>query len=204
MRIRFILASASPARRRTLIGAGVVPEVLVSGFDESTVEAQSVAQLVQELAQAKARTVAEGLGDDAALVLGCDSLLEFGGLAMGKPNSVDAAMDRWRQLRGGAGLLHTGHALIDTRTGRVASATVTTAVRFAEVTDDEIAAYCASGEPTAVAGGFTIDGLGGWFVESLDGDPHNVVGVSLPTLRLMLRELGFGLADIGYPASGEM
>jgi septum formation protein len=103
-------------------------------------------------------------------------------------------------MRGRAGTLHTGHCLIDTERGSKAMRDVATQVRFADVTDDEIDAYCATGEPVAVAGAFTIDGLGGWFVDGVGGDPHNVVGVSLPALRAMLRELGHGLRDIGYPA----
>jgi septum formation protein len=154
---------------------------------------------VLRLAAAKAATVAERLADDA-LVLGCDSLLELDGAALGKPGSVAAAADRWRTMRSRTGTLHTGHCLIDTSTGKQVSRSVGTLVRFADVTDDEIAAYCATGEPTAVAGAFTVDGLGGWFVEGVDGDHHNVVGVSLPTLRALLRELGHGLGDLGYPA----
>ncbi len=200
MTIRFVLASASPARYRTLARAGVVAEVLVSGVDESQSIAASPAQLAQILAEAKADAVA-GTVRGPALVLGCDSLLELDGLALGKPESVDAAIGRWRQMRGKRGVLHTGHALIDVASGRRQSRTVSTVVRFADITDDEIAAYCSSGEPSSVAGGFTIDGLGGWFVDGLEGDPHNVVGLSLPALRRMLADLDYELADIGYPAA---
>jgi septum formation protein len=205
--IRFVLASESPARLATLRGAGVEPEVIPSGVDEDDVRAESPAALVQALARLKACAVADGI-DGPALVLGCDSLLELDGVAYGKPGSTAAAADRWRTMRGRTGTLHTGHHLIDTGSGWSSSHSVPTTVRFADVTDDEIARYTATGEPSVVAGAFTIDGLGGWFVESIDGDHHNVVGVSLPTLRAMLRQLGHELEAIGYPTttslSGEL
>jgi septum formation protein len=197
--IRFVLASASPARLATLRRAGVRPEVIVSGVDEDAVPVQSATALVAALAQAKARAVADRL-DGPALVLGCDSLLELDGAVLGKPGSIAAAADRWRAMRGRTGTLHTGHYLIDTATGRSSARSVPTVVRFADVNDDEIARYAATGEPSDVAGAFTIDGLGGWFVDGIDGDPHNVVGVSLPALRGMLRDLGHDLAAIGYPS----
>jgi septum formation protein len=152
------------------------------------------------LAELKAQTVAERLAGDDALVLGCDSMLELDGRALGKPGSVESAAQRWREMRGRVGVLHTGHCLIDTSSGRRAARGVDTAVRFADVTDAEIDAYCATGEPAEVAGAFTVDGLGGWFIDGVDGDHHNVIGVSLPALRTLLRELGHGLGDIGYPA----
>jgi septum formation protein len=198
--IRFVLASASPARRETLMRAGVVPEVIVSGLLESSFARgdDTPAEFAQQLANAKAELVAAGLRGEA-LVLGCDSLLDFEGVAIGKPGTIEAAMQQWRQMRGRHGTLHTGHCLIDVAAGRVCSATVATGVRFADVTDEEIEIYCRSGEPSNVAGAFTIDGLGGWFIETVEGDPHNVVGLSLPALRKMLRELNFELPDIGYP-----
>jgi septum formation protein len=196
---RFILASASPARLATLRSAGVEPEVIVSGVDEDAVSAPSTASLVVLLAESKARAVAVRLDGDA-LVLGCDSMLELDGRTLGKPGSAEAAAERWREMRGRTGILHTGHCLIDTRTGRRALRGADTAVRFGRLTDEEIEAYCATGEPSCVAGAFTIDGLGGWFIDGVDGDHHNVVGVSLPALRGLLRELGHGLGDIGYPA----
>ncbi|WP_375488633.1 Maf family protein [uncultured Jatrophihabitans sp.] len=197
--VTFVLASQSPARLATLRRAGVEPEVIVSGVDEDAVDAPTTAELVTRLAVVKAQAVADRCPD--ALVLGCDSLLDLDGVALGKPGTPDAARDRWRQMRGRTAALHTGHHLIDTATGRSVTRAVATRLRFAEVTDDEIDAYCATGEPSAVAGAFTIDGLGGWFVERIDGDPHNVVGLSLPTVRAMLHELGHSLASIGYPAS---
>ncbi|TAM87871.1 MAG: septum formation inhibitor Maf [Jatrophihabitans sp.] len=196
--MRFVLASSSPARLRTLRDAGVEPEVVVSGIDEDGVAADSTAALVTRLAEAKAAAVAARIGGPA-LVMGCDSLLELDGAALGKPGTAAAAAERWRAMRGRSGVLHTGHALLDTARGRRAVAGAATTVRFADVTDAEIAAYCASGEPLQVAGAFTVDGLGGWFVDSIDGDHHNVVGLSLPTLRKLLAELGYGLTDIGYP-----
>jgi len=125
-----------------------------------------------------------------ALVLGCDSVLELDGQALGKPGSPEEAARRWRAMRGRTGVLHSGHSLHDTATGRVAEATVSTTVHFADVTDDEIEAYVTTGEPLHVAGAFTIDGLGGAFVSGVEGDHHNVVGLSLPRLRLLVAELG--------------
>ncbi len=197
-RPRFVLASASPARLATLRAAGVDPEVIVSGFDEDSITADTVSGLVSQLAHGKALAVRATLTGDA-LVLGCDSMLEFDGQALGKPASALVAIERWRQMRGRSGTLWTGHCLI-TPNGSVASTEGTT-VDFADVTDAEIKAYVGSGEPLQVAGAFTLDGLGGWFVDRVHGDPHNVVGLSLPGLRRMLHELGYALADLGYPGS---
>jgi septum formation protein len=196
--VRFVLASASPARLATLRAAGVDPEVIVSGVDESVVAAGSTGELVLRLAELKAAAVAADL-DPPALVLGCDSLLELDGDSLGKPADPAAAAARWRAMRGRSGTLHTGHALI-APDGRTARGVGATSVSFADVSDAEIELYCATGEPVGVAGAFTLDGLGGWFVESISGDPHNVVGVSLPLLRDLLARLGLGLADLGYPA----
>jgi septum formation protein len=193
--VRFVLASASPARLETLRRAGVEPEVIVSGVDEDAITAATPRELVQLLAAAKASAVREHADD--ALVLGCDSLLELDGEALGKPGSPEIAVRRWRRLRGNTGVLHTGHELLAPTFS--ASAIVSTVVHFGKVSDDEIERYCATGEPSAVAGAFTIDGLGGWFVDGIEGDHHNVVGLSLPALRRMLREHGLGLADLGYP-----
>jgi septum formation protein len=198
--IRFILASASPARLATLRAAGVEPEVIVSGFDEDSIRASSVSTLVEKLAGVKALTVRQGITGDA-LVLGCDSLLELDGEPLGKPKSPEDAVARWRRMRGHHGVLWTGHSLIDTVSGRTTIGVVPTRVHFGQITDDEIDAYVGTGEPANVAGAFTIDGLGGWFIDAIEGDHHNVVGLSLPTLRTMLHELGYSLADIGYPRS---
>ncbi len=195
--MRFVLASASPARLATLRAAGLKPEVLVSGIDESRISAAAPRDLVQLLADAKLAAVVDRIVQPA-FVLACDSLLEFDGSPLGKPGSADAAARRWRTMRGRSGILHTGHALHGpSGTGR---RTVSTTVHFADVTDAEIDRYVQSGEPLNVAGAFTIDGLGGWFVERIDGDHHNVVGVSLPALRSLVRAQGFELSDLGYPA----
>ena len=192
--VRLILASASPARLRTLRQAGLSPEVVVSGVDESGVEGDTVSDLVARLARLKAESVAARLAPDAAstVVIGCDSLLELDGAALGKPGSVAEATERWRRMRGRSGVLHTGHHVIMGRDGQVAarSAVAATTVRFASLSEAEIDAYVATGEPLAVAGAFTIDGLGGAFVTGISGDHHNVVGISLPLLRDLLAGLG--------------
>ena len=192
-----VLASRSPARLATLRAAGVEPVVVVSGVDEDQLGPLPPAELALQLAELKCAAVAarDDLPDDA-LVLGCDSVLELDGEAYGKPGEADEAIRRWQLMRGRSGVLHTGHSLHDTASGHVASATAATTVHFAEVTDAEIAAYVASGEPLHVAGAFTIDGLGGAFVTGIEGDHHNVVGVSLPLLRELAAELGRSWTDL--------
>ena len=192
--MQLILASASPARLRTLRAAGLRPDVVVSGIDEDAVGADSVGELVAELARRKARAVADRTGPDQRdiLIIGCDSLLELDGQPLGKPDNPAAARSRWQAMRGRTGTLHTGHALIlitrdETRT---TSATASTTVHFADLSDAEIDAYVATGEPLQVAGAFTVDGLGGPFVTGIEGDPHNVVGISLPLLRTLIIDLG--------------
>jgi septum formation protein len=184
-----VLASASPARLATLKAAGVEPSVVVSGVDESQVTGLPPAELAQRLAELKSAAVAAEVGGDR-LVLGCDSVLELDGVALGKPEDADEAVARWRMMRGRTGVLHTGHCLTDTSSGRCAVATGSTVVHFADLTDDEITAYVESGEPLQVAGAFTIDGLGGAYVTGLEGDPHTVVGIGLPLLREIMTELG--------------
>lgn len=167
--------------------------VVVSGVDEDALAAPSPIDLVLLLAQAKSRAVAAVLTEPGdRVVIGCDSVLEFAGEIHGKPESAEQARDRWRLIRGRTGYLHTGHHLIVSVGGTVTEtgAVATTEVRFAEMGDDEIEAYLATGEPEHVAGAFTIDGIGGAYVESIGGDPHNVVGISLPLLRRMLAEHG--------------
>ncbi|HEY5786095.1 MAG TPA: nucleoside triphosphate pyrophosphatase [Microlunatus sp.] len=194
---RLVLASASPARLATLRSAGLTPEVEVSGVDEDAIHADSVSELVAALARAKAEAVATrrlsahiaGIGRDQ-VVVGCDSLLELDGLAFGKPVDAADAVRRWRMMRGRSGVLHTGHHLVRLPGGESRTATAATTVHFAHLDDAEIDAYVATGEPLLVAGAFTIDGLGGPYVERIEGDHHNVVGISLPLLRLLLADLG--------------
>jgi septum formation protein len=198
-----VLASASPARLATLRAAGVEPLVLVSGVDESRVTGLEPAELALQLAELKCAAVAgrDDLPPDA-LVLGCDSVLELDGETLGKPVDRDDAVRRWRAMRGRSGVLHSGHSVHDTASGHVAAATASTIVHFAEVGDDEIDAYVATGEPLHVAGAFTIDGLGGAFVTRLEGDHHTVVGVSLPLLRELVAELGHRWTDLWASSPG--
>jgi nucleoside triphosphate pyrophosphatase len=186
--VRVILASASPARLAVLRGAGLHPEVIVSGVDETAYTADSTDALAGVLAAAKAAAVAADLA--AGIVIGCDSMLDLDGRAYGKPASEEEAAARWRQMSGKSGTLYTGHCVIDAASGRSAEAVAETTVRFGTPTDDEISAYVATREPLAMAGAFTIEGLGGWFVDSIDGDHNNVIGISLPLLRTMLADLG--------------
>lgn len=195
--VRLVLASASPARRTTLQAAGLDPLVIVSGVDESALDGLPPAELALQLAELKCTAVAGREEVPAgALVLGCDSVLELDGEALGKPGDPDEARLRWRAMRGRSGVLHSGHCLRDVATGRVAAATGSTTVHFADVSDEEVDAYVATGEPLQVAGAFTIDGLGGAFVTGIEGDHHNVVGVSLPLLRELVLELGHGWPEL--------
>lgn len=197
----FILASASPARRRLLQSAGIEPRVVVSGVDEAAVEATfdptGDTPLAGALAELKARAVAAALDPSlkGSLVLGCDSMLALDGEALGKPVDAADAVARWKAMRGRSGVLQTGHFLIDTATGNACAKTVETVVHFAEPSDEEVDAYVATGEPLHVAGAFTIDGLGGVFIERIEGDHGNVVGLSLPTLRVLMATLGVRLTD---------
>ncbi len=192
-----VLASRSPARLATLRSAGIEPVVVVSGVDESQVTGLAPAELALQLAELKCAAVASRDGlPSGALVLGCDSVLELDGEALGRPDDAEDAVRRWRAMRGRSGVLHSGHSLRDTGSGHVAAATASTTVHFADVTDEEIAAYVATGEPLEVAGAFTVDGLGGAFVTGIDGDHHNVVGVSLPLLRDLAAELGHAWTDL--------
>lgn len=223
--IRLVLASKSPARLATLRSAGVEPIVMVSGVDEDAVLSQAgpltPGQAPLVLARAKAQAVAATrlarAADDrhsggrpdadcpaADLLLGCDSMLELAGQIWGKPENAEVARARWRKMRGRSGVLHTGHWLIDLRS-EVASAgigaTASTTVHFADIGDAEIDSYVATGEPMWVAGGFTVDGLGGPFITGIEGDFHNVVGVSLPLLRQMLADLGLAWHHLRHPES---
>jgi septum formation protein len=194
---RLVLASASPARLALLRQAGLTPEVVVSHVDESSVRAARVGEQVALLAAAKAKAVAEQETD--ALIVGADSLLEFRGEPMGKPADAHDARDRWQRMSGRSGVLHTGQALFDVQDGQVVSrdvAVVSTVVHFASPTPRELEAYLATGEPLAVAGAFTLDGLGAPFVRRVDGDPAAVVGLSLATLRTQLAKRGLAVTDL--------
>ena len=192
---RLLLASASPARLRTLRAAGLDPEVVVSGVDESGIDG-APASVAQELARRKAAAVAALPGSAGAVVIGCDSVLDLDGVALGKPADASEARDRWRVLRGRRGVLMTGHCVIDTVSGRTAEGVAETTVRFGSPDDVEIERYISSGEPLEVAGAFTIDGLGGWFVDGIEGDAANVIGISLPLLRALLADTGHRVTDL--------
>ncbi|MET9493316.1 nucleoside triphosphate pyrophosphatase [Streptomyces sp. NPDC006552] len=198
---RLILASQSPARLGLLRQAGFAPEVIVSGFDEDAVTAPTPADLALALAEAKASVVAALPAAAGALVIGCDSVLDLDGEALGKPADAEEATARWKAMRGRAGTLRTGHCVHDTATGRHVSATASTVVRFGEPGDEEIAAYVASGEPLYVAGAFTLDGRSAPFIEGIEGDHGNVIGLSLPLLRRLLAELGVSVTELWAPAS---
>jgi septum formation protein len=194
---RLILASASPARRALLRAAGIEPEVMVSGVDESVVEAEDAYTLCLALARMKARTIAAQLNaDPGVVVLGCDSVLAFEGEIFGKPAHADEAAKRWMRMRGKTGVLHTGHHLTSLVSGRQAEAVGTTVVHFADISDEEIEAYVATDEPLNVAGSFTLDGRGGAFVDRIEGDPGNVIGLSLPLLRRLLAEMDIPIISL--------
>jgi septum formation protein len=204
---RLVLGSASPGRLKVLRQAGVEPVVVVSGVDEDLIAAglapdASPDEVVCALAAAKADDVAGRLdGATAAdcVVLGCDSMLSIDGRLCGKPGSADAARGQWRLMGGRSGRLHTGHCLLRLSDGAVTHREVQpacTTVHFAAPADADLQAYVAEGEPLRVAGGFTIDGLGGWFVDAIEGDPSNVIGVSLPLLRSLLGRAGLSIATL--------
>jgi septum formation protein len=199
-----VLASASPARLSLLRSAGFDPRVIVSGVAEDGVDGLDARAAACTLAQRKAEAVASLVTSDAggterqpgALVVGCDSLLAFSGEVRGKPSSAHQAVDWWRSYRGAGGTLVTGHAVIDVPTSRRAAATAETTVRFGSPTDAEIDALVATGEPLAVAGGFTLDGYSAPFVDGIDGDHGTVLGLSLPLLARLVRDVGLELTDL--------
>lgn len=192
-----VLASASPARLSLLRAAGIDPQVVVSHVDEPTLEAAARQRdphvapgaLAQLLAEAKGDSVADRLPPGSDLVVACDSVLEIDGRVHGKPGTPEVARERWRTMRGRSGVLHTGHHVIDLRTGRTAGAPASARVHFAGASDAEVDGYVATGEPLHVAGGFTIDGLGAPFVERIEGHPSTVIGLCLPLLRRLLTDL---------------
>jgi septum formation protein len=193
---RFVLASASPARRRLLEQAGFAPEVLISGVDEEGIDEPDPSALVLELARRKATAVAATMSGEHALIIGCDSLLDVDGAVQGKPASIEAARDRLRALRGRAAILRTGHFLIDAESGATASGVDSTVVRFGEFSNAELDAYLAHGDALEVAGAFTLEGRSAPFLAGIEGAPSNVVGLSLPLLRRLLLDLGVSITEL--------
>lgn len=203
----FLLASASPARRRLLESAGIHPIVCPSDVDESQVQTSNPVELVETLAQLKAQSIAERLKNGELprlsaqtvpaswLIAGCDSVLLVNGEIHGKPADASEAVSRWQMMRGNAGELYTGHVLIDLAKDQTLVRCQITRVYFANVSDQQIKAYVATGEPLKCAGCFALEGKGGLFVEKLEGCHTNVIGLSLPLLRQMLGELGYDVTD---------
>jgi septum formation protein len=190
---QFVLASASPARKRLLETIGIQPVVVPSDFDESQVQSRDPVLLVQVLAQRKAERIAPKF--ESALVMGCDSVLAVNGQIHGKPANQAEAIARWQEMRGTVGDLLTGHVLFDTAKKRMLVKCQVTKVYFANPSDDEIRKYAATGEPLGCAGAFALEGKGSVFVEKIDGCHSNVIGLSLPLLRHMLLELGYQVSD---------
>ena len=205
---RLVLGSASSGRLKVLRQAGVDPLVLVSGVDEDGLiaalgPAAAPDEVVRALAVAKAEHVTAMLADRDVtadcVVIGCDSMLYLDGRLCGKPESTEAARRQWQSMAGRSGLLHTGHCLVRVRDHAVArteAETAVTTVHFGTPAVDDLQAYLASGEPLLVAGGLTLDGLGGWFVDGVDGDPSTVIGLSLPLLRALLSRVGLSVAAL--------
>jgi septum formation protein len=189
----FVLASASPARRRLLQTVGIKPIVQPSDFDESQIHIDEPGKLVQTLAQYKAETVVPQF--ESALVMGCDSVLAINNQIYGKPADAAEAIARWQLMQGKSGDLYTGHVLIDLVQNRTLVKCQVTRVYFAQMSDRNIKAYVATGEPLKCAGAFALEGFGSLFVEKIEGCHSNVIGLSLPLLRQMIQELGYDIAD---------
>lgn len=187
----FVLASASPARRRLLETAGIYPTVCKSDFDESQIQLSDAVELVKTLAQEKAKVVQNRYQD--ALILGCDSVLSMDGQVYGKPESPEVAISRWQAMRGNTGLLHTGHSLIDQKQQKTLTYCATTKVFFASISDRIIEDYVATGEPLQCAGSFALEGKGSLFIEKIEGCHSNVIGLSMPLLADMINELGYSI-----------
>ncbi|OKH23682.1 Maf family protein [Chroogloeocystis siderophila] len=196
MAMQFILASASPARRRLLQSVGIDPIVFPSNFDESQIQERDPRLLVKTLARSKAETVAPQF--DSGLIMGCDSVLFINGEIHGKPTNTEEAIARWQKMRSNVGELYTGHSLIDLRQHHTLVRCQVTRVYFASASDRQIEAYVATGEPLKCAGGFALEGKGGLFVEKLEGCHTNVIGLSLPLLRQMLSDLGYDIVDFWH------
>jgi septum formation protein len=201
--VQLVLASQSPARLAVLRAAGVEPVVRVSGVDEDAIAAAlpdaTPAAVVAALAEAKARAVAATDVPPDVVIVGCDSMLFHNGQLVGKPGTPERARERWASMAGGTGELLTGHALLRLTDGRITATAVgteTTTVRFGKPTDAELDPYLATEEPLAVAGAFTLDGYGGWFVDGIEGDPSSVIGISLPLTRRLLTELGVSVVEL--------
>ncbi len=199
MRRKIILASASPARLALLRQCGIEPQVIISHVDEDSAELADLPanKVSSVLAIRKARIVADALpaDTDATLVIGCDSVLDFHGQAQGKPRNSAEAVARWQAMRGLTGVLYTGHSIIDLPSHRIFNDTAATQIYFADISDAEIEAYVASGEPLRVAGAFTIDGLGAPFIDRIEGDPSCVEGLSLPLLRRAIYHFGYLVSE---------
>jgi septum formation protein len=186
---KLLLASTSPARKRLLNDAGIVFETRSPGVDEDALVEAVRPTTIQDMTLLLARAKAEAVTFDG-LVLGCDSALLLDGEMLGKPHLPEVAIARWQKMRGQTGILCSGHWLIDGETGEATGKVTQTTVKFANLTDEQIRKYVATGEPLQVAGAFTIDGIGGAFVERIEGDYHTVVGLSLVALRELVTELG--------------
>jgi septum formation protein len=200
--LRLVLASTSRSRSTLLTQAGIEHVMEASGVDESRVDAATPEALVSALADAKARAVAARLTD--AIVLGCDSVLGVDGRVLGKPATAQAAREHWRLIAGRSATLSTGHTLLRVQHGAVAAraaGVARTEVSFAEPTPAELDAYVATGEPLASAGAFTLEGLSAPFIEGVSGSPSNVIGLSLPLLARLLRELGLSIVQFWKPTT---